>query len=224
MRKNRCASASPDGCALTGEYPRPSVSRWRFAQSRSSANKRDAPSLSWRYDGLMISAVLFDLDETLLDRNTSLVAFLSDQHARFAAGLGSGSLEAWRDRFLALDARGHVHKAVVYPSLLAEFHGDASLAETLLSDYRTRCSRFARPFDGMVSTLMLLRAKGLRLGIVTNGETEFQARHVEALGLDSLVDAVLVSQTEGFRKPDAVRWSRLSEQIFRVDKWRLCRG
>ena len=151
----------------------------------------------------MITAVLFDLDETLLDRTTSLVAFLGDQHSRFAAGLGSGSFETWRDRFLEFDARGRVPKAVVYRSLLAEFHGDASLAETLLSDYRTRCSRFARPCDGMASTLMLLRAKGLRLGVVTNGETEFQVRHVEALGLDSLVDAVLVSQTEGFRKPDA---------------------
>lgn len=161
----------------------------------------------------MISAVLFDLDETLLDRTTSLLAFLGDQHSRFAAGLGSGSFEAWRDRFLELDARGHVHKAVVYPSLLAEFHGDASLAETLLFDYRTRCSLFACPFDGMVSTLMLLRAKGLRLGIVTNGETEFQARHVEALGLDSLMDGVLMSQTEGFRKPDAALFRRAADRL-----------
>jgi len=33
----------------------------------------------------MIDAILFDLDETLLDRTTSLRAFLADQHGRHAA-------------------------------------------------------------------------------------------------------------------------------------------
>ena len=28
----------------------------------------------------------------------------------------------------------------------------------------------------------------------------------------------------GFPEPRRKRWSRLSEQIFRVDKWSLCRG
>ncbi len=37
---------------------------------------------------LAISAVLFDLDETLLDRTTSLRAFLLDQYARFSQRLG----------------------------------------------------------------------------------------------------------------------------------------
>ena len=35
------------------------------------------------------------------------------------------------------------------------------------------------------------------------------------------VPAYLVSQGDGL---GAERWSRLSEQIFRVDKWSLCRG
>ncbi len=41
---------------------------------------------------LAISAVLFDLDETLLDRTTSLRAFLLDQYARFSQRLGLEAL------------------------------------------------------------------------------------------------------------------------------------
>lgn len=150
----------------------------------------------------MIAAVLFDLDETLLDRTTSLIAFLADQHSRFGSRLGACSFSDWRDRFLAIDARGHVHKSIVYPAILSEFGGDLSLKDELLADYRSQCSAFARPFSGMADTLQQLRSRGLRIGIVTNGETEFQSRHIKALGLEPMVDAILISQAEGLRKPD----------------------
>lgn len=151
----------------------------------------------------MISAVLFDLDETLLDRTRSLVAFLGDQHRRFGNRLGRAPFAAWRDRFLTLDARGHVDKSVVYPAILSDFGGDKGAADALLADYRKRCCHHAEAFPGMADTLRTLRARGLRLGVVTNGETEFQMRHVDALGLRDLVDCVLVSQAEGMRKPEA---------------------
>lgn len=161
----------------------------------------------------MTAAVLFDLDETLLDRTTSLTAFLADQHSRFRSRLGYAAFEAWRDRFIAMDARGHTHKSVVYPAILAEFNGDPAAADELLGDYRERCSAFARPFTGMAETLQELRSRGLRLGIITNGETAFQSRHIEALGLDRMVDTVLISQTEGLRKPDPALFERAAARL-----------
>jgi putative hydrolase of the HAD superfamily len=149
----------------------------------------------------MIDAVLFDLDETLLDRTTSLQGFLADQFDRHGQILGSVNFADWRDRFLALDQRGHVHKKMVYPAILTEFGGDAAAEHSLFSDYELRCSAFAIPFDGMAETLHTIRALGLPMGIVTNGETDFQTRHIEALGLDDLVQTVLISQREGLRKP-----------------------
>ena len=65
----------------------------------------------------------------------------------------------------------------------------------------------------MEPTLLALRARGLRLAIVTNGETEFQMRHVGALGLGERVDAVLVSQAEGLRKPDPALFRRAADRL-----------
>jgi putative hydrolase of the HAD superfamily len=160
-----------------------------------------------------IAAVLFDLDETLLDRTTSLVAFLANQYARFADRLGDTSFEAWRESFLALDARGHVRKSVVYPAILAEFGGDPAIADVLLDDYQMCCCRHAREFPGAEATLRALRARGLRLAIVSNGETEFQMLHIDALGLKERVDAVLVSQAEGLRKPDIALFQRAARRL-----------
>jgi putative hydrolase of the HAD superfamily len=161
----------------------------------------------------MIAAVLFDLDETLLDRTSSLRAFLRDQYTTFSSRLGCVAFEVWQDRFLALDARGHVHKSVVYPTLLAEFGGDPEAAQALFADYDLRCYRFARAFPGMAQTLTELRSEGFRLGIVTNGETEFQSRHIRALGLHELVDTILISQKEGLRKPDRALFVRAAVQL-----------
>jgi putative hydrolase of the HAD superfamily len=161
----------------------------------------------------MISAVLFDLDETLLDRTTSLRAFLANQFERYAERLGDVALDEWRDRFLALDQRGQVHKTLVYPAILAEFDGDASAADALFADYALRCSAFAVPFDTMISTLAAIRSSGLSIGIVTNGETDFQTRHIEALNLHDLVDAIFISQREGLRKPDAALFLRAAGRL-----------
>ena len=79
----------------------------------------------------MVGAVLFDLDETLLDRTTSLRTFLADHYDRYDARLGDGSFDVWCDRFLTLDARGQAHKSLVYPIILAEFGGDASATAAL---------------------------------------------------------------------------------------------
>lgn len=158
-------------------------------------------------------AILFDLDETLLDRTPALVAFLADQHARFRGRLGDASPAAWRDRFLALDARGRVPKSDVYPALLDALGGDPAAADALVADYRERCCRFARAVPGMEGTLAVLRRRGFRLGIVTNGETAFQDRHLDALGLGDRVDAILISEAEGLRKPDARLFHRAAARL-----------
>lgn len=161
----------------------------------------------------MIEAVLFDLDETLLDRRVSLVRFLADQHARHAERLGAVAFDAWRDRFLALDRNGQVPKRVVYPALLAAYGSDLSLADTLVAEYLSDCCRFAQPVPGMAETLGALRAQELALGVITNGGTEFQSRHIASLELARWIDVILISEAEGLRKPEPALFLRAAEQL-----------
>ena len=160
----------------------------------------------------MVAAVLFDLDETLLDRTASVKAFLADQHARFADRLDGVSPQTFCERFLTLDARGSAHKSVVYPALLAELGGTADSA-ALAHDYYANSHKHARPMPGMAETLVALRRRGLALGIVSNGETETQWRNIDALGLRDWMAVVLISQAEGLRKPDAALFRRAAERL-----------
>jgi putative hydrolase of the HAD superfamily len=162
---------------------------------------------------LIIRVVLFDLDETLLNRTESLRAFLPGQYERFRGRLGKAEIGPWINRFLALDKGGTVHKSLVYARLLSTFDGDSSATDILLDDYRQNASIHAKAFDGMTDTLSKLRNEGLKLGIVTNGETSVQRRNIQALGLSDLVHLVLISEEEGVRKPDKAIFLRASHRL-----------
>jgi putative hydrolase of the HAD superfamily len=53
----------------------------------------------------------------------------------------------------------------------------------------------------------------LRLGIVTNGATAVQNAALDALGVRPAVDAVLISEAEGVRKPDPAIFHRAAERL-----------
>lgn len=58
----------------------------------------------------MVKAVFFDLDGTLLDRDTSVKRFVEAQYDRLASRLGNISKADYVARFIALDCRDHVWK------------------------------------------------------------------------------------------------------------------
>lgn len=156
----------------------------------------------------MLDAVLFDLDGTLFDRTTSVTAGLHRQHARFAEQLQATPLADFVARFTTLEERGYVKKALVYPQLAAEFGWPSELAQTLCDDYYARYHEECIGFPGLHHMLAELRARGLKLGIITNGWAQAQLGVIRALDLEPYFDTILVSETEGVRKPAAEIFER----------------
>lgn len=155
----------------------------------------------------MIRAVIFDLDETLFDRATSVARLARHQHARFPT-LQHVQVEHYVARFLELDARGYVPKDAVYRTLAAESGAPALLADALFDDFRAHEHDACVLMPGMAALLTALRERGMRLGIITNGGDAFQRRTVAALGIADQVDVVLTSEAEGIKKPDPAIFHR----------------
>lgn len=160
----------------------------------------------------MVKAVLFDLDETLLDRIASVRAFVAQQ---FASDFGRfDSAEDLAERFTVLDDRNNVPKTDVYRHIFEEMgQYGPGIWRGFFDDFEKNSWRFARGYRGLSETLAALRAEGLKLGIVTNGETHLQLRSILALGLDRVVDTYLISEHEGCRKPDAEIFLSAAERL-----------
>ncbi|MEH7532490.1 HAD hydrolase-like protein, partial [Priestia megaterium] len=62
----------------------------------------------------MIKAVVFDLDGTLLDRDSSLKLFIEDQYKRYSDQVGHIPQKEYISRFIELDNKGYVWKDKVY--------------------------------------------------------------------------------------------------------------
>jgi putative hydrolase of the HAD superfamily len=149
-----------------------------------------------------VRAVLFDLDGTLFDRDAAVRGLVVAQHRRFAAALSRVTVEAYVERVVALDAHGSGDKTVAYRQVAADFALPASLAAVLTADFWATYHSFCRGFPEVVPVLAELRRRGLKLGVVTNGSVEIQEPVIQRLGIVSLLQAVLISEREGVRKPD----------------------
>lgn len=160
-----------------------------------------------------VRAVLFDLDGTLFDRDASLRPLLENQYDSFSSEVGHVGREIFVDRVIALDAHGYSEKNAVYSQITSEFNLRDSLASTLAEHFRDRYATFARPFEGVVSTLRQLKSAGLKLGIVTNGTDRMQRSVTHALHINEYLSATTISESAGIRKPDPRIFHKTAREI-----------
>ena len=161
----------------------------------------------------MIRALLFDLDQTLLDRTQSLLHFAQQQYHRFAPHISHVAADRFCDRLIELDANGAVWKDRVYQQLVEEFTIVGVGCEQLLDDYVTRFAESCVGFPHLHETLYALKTHGYALGVVTNGRSPFQEQNIASLGIEHYFGAMLVSAAEGVRKPEPEIFMRAARRL-----------
>ncbi|MDN4495253.1 HAD family hydrolase [Ureibacillus aquaedulcis] len=150
----------------------------------------------------MIKAVIFDLDGTLLDRDTSVRKFIEDQYNRLIEWLDHIPKEQYISRFIELDCRGYVWKDQVYRQIVAEFKINEVSWEMLLQDYVSEFYKCCIPFSNLAGMLESLKARSIRMGMITNGKGQFQLDNIRALGIEQYFETILISEWEGMKKPN----------------------
>jgi len=160
----------------------------------------------------MIHAVIFDLDGTLLDRDSSVRSFIDQQYERLKPYLSHILKEKYVHRFIELDNHGYVWKDKVYQQLTEEFSIKLS-SEEMLEDYLREFKNHCVPFENLHSMLHNLKKQGLKLGMITNGYGQFQLDNIRALGIEDDFDVILISEWEGIKKPNAEIFDRALSKL-----------
>lgn len=157
----------------------------------------------------MISAVLFDLDETLLDHEgaagEAVARLFPDVDEEWLVRRWHELTEEAVDRYLAgeLDFTGQRRARILRlaPELgLGDW--DDARADAWIARYVALYEAAWRPFPEARRVLDVLAARGLRLGVITNGDAAQQRRKIGAIGLADVLPYVVASSEAGSAKPD----------------------
>ncbi len=149
----------------------------------------------------MIRAVLFDLDETLIDRTETMRRFLFGQHLRFT-DLHSCTDKEYAEACLGHQQNGYADKLAAFTSACFDlgFSSDRLAAE-LFEDFKDRYGKEPILFAGAQSTLETL-SECYHIGLVSNGRTKGQMAKIEASGIAKYFSSICISESVGCKKPD----------------------
>jgi putative hydrolase of the HAD superfamily len=164
-----------------------------------------------KYTGL--SAVLFDLDRTLIAHTRDIGDLGRETFDAFASELAPVTQDKFWETFwsknrdtwyMMVDGvlAGEVARLYSFVNTLRALQANERLAGAMLEDWEGRIIAATRLFDDALPVIESLSRAGLRLGIVTNGYTTMQRRKIHHHRLATKVDFVLISEEAGFHKPD----------------------
>jgi len=129
-------------------------------------------------DKTIITAVIFDLDQTLLDRRATFINFLHKQHERWAEKFAGTSVDEYVHFMLSLDNNGYADKAQMYQQSAQKFGLPSDSGLALHVDYKERYGASPILYPG-VHQLLARLAKQYKLGLITNGRTVGQEQKIE---------------------------------------------
>jgi putative hydrolase of the HAD superfamily len=149
----------------------------------------------------MIRAVLFDLDETLIDRTETMRRFLLGQHRRFT-NLHSCTDNEYAEACLGHQQNGYADKLTAFKSACFDlgFSSDR-VANEVFEDFKNRYGNEPVLFQGVDDILGVLSKKYL-VGLVSNGRTKGQTAKIDASGIAKYFSSICISESVGCKKPD----------------------
>jgi len=144
----------------------------------------------------MISAVVFDLDDTLYPEKEFVVGGFREAGEELERILGRkvGASEV----FLEILEKEGISKVFDKALNMLGIEISPAIIEKLVSAYRNHSPRLAL-FSGMMELLSQLQKKGLRLVLLTDGPVECQRAKVQALGISCFFEFIVYTHELGGR-------------------------
>lgn len=147
-----------------------------------------------------IRAILFDLDNTLLDRTAAVRSYFTHLLQTLSPPLQDEEFELMLLTILARDRLGYEDRAAFFDWLVANCFPDWT-PDRLWDDFREKLPRMIQPDPDSLGLLQQLR-RIYTLAVVTNGSALLQRAKLKAAGIDQHIDHIWISEEIGSAKPD----------------------
>lgn len=147
-----------------------------------------------------IKAIIFDLDNTILNRTSTFEGFTQILINTYFAHLGA--TDDILKRIIELDMDGYKDKHILFNELLHELPWAENPPHVeLMEFYGREYVSSAVLMEQAREVVQHLRGK-YKTGLITNGKTEIQYGKIDQLGIRDDFDHIIVSEEAGVKKPD----------------------
>lgn len=163
----------------------------------------------------MIEAILFDLDNTLIDfmlmKRKSCEAAIDEM---ISAGLKMRKEKAMRILFGLYGEKGIEYNRI-FQEFLKKTIGkiDYKILAKGIVAYRRAQIAYVKPYTGTVKTLVKLKEKGIKLGIVSDAPSVNAWIRLVEMNIGDFFDVVITLQETGKRKPSKTPFLRAIREI-----------
>ncbi|MBM1106755.1 HAD family hydrolase [Aurantibacter crassamenti] len=135
------------------------------------------------------TVIVFDLDDTLYNE----IDYLRSAYIEIAKKVDA---QNWRELFVQMFSL-YRNKENVFDFLTSSY---PISKEDLILSYREHYPNI-NLFPGVLAFIEAIKAKDGKIAIITDGRELTQTSKIKALGLTSLIDAIVISEVIGSEKP-----------------------
>ena len=160
---------------------------------------------------MQTKVILFDLDNTLIDRQRIYKEMLMKKIGEYHCDLCYEQLETIVDEIIVWDNNGNQNRVVTFQQYIDKYNVNVT-AEELNEYWNCHSGEVIYVFEDALDTLLYLKAK-YKLGIVSNGNTVSQRRKIGKLPFLDLFDYTIVSGEIGIHKPDIGIFNKVCEDM-----------
>ena len=153
-----------------------------------------------------LKAVIFDLDDTLYSEK-EYVRSGYQKIAEILPEVENAAEKLWT----LFEAK----KSAIDELLKMENIQSEDVKQACLQAYRYQIPDI-HLYEGVAEMLKEFKDKGLKLGIITDGRPEGQRAKMQVLGLEKMVDYIIVTDEFGgpeFRKPNPIAFQTMKEKL-----------
>ena len=149
-----------------------------------------------------VQGVLFDLDNTLIDREAAFFRFATCFYEERLRNVTSMTQDDAVAKMVLWDYDGYADRAEMFAKWAEEWPEAGLDPEQLVPWYRLEMKQHVEPDSEINGLLAELNEHRVPWGIVTNGSTTGQHVACKAACLDQLAPFIIVSEAAGYKKPD----------------------
>ena len=152
-------------------------------------------------DTIDLKAVLFDLDDTMLDRMKTFSLYCDYLiNEVFPQNLSDAQKSEAKEFMVLNDRHGYEDRETLYQKVIRKW-GLSCGTKYLIDGWYNNLDKLAAPENGLFDILEYLAMK-YKLGLVTNGLISVQNSKISALGIKDYFQAIIISEAVGVNKPN----------------------